>query len=300
MSDLKELMSRFLDHCAVEANLALATVQAYKRDLNVYANFLHKQGILQVGGVTPALISAFLQTLSPDKKASSMARALSAVRGLHRYCATQRLSEGDPSLDLEGPKLYRRIPTVLSPEEVNNMLSLPFPQTPLGLRDKALLEFGYATGARVSEWAKVRMADFAPDRKWVRIFGKGNKERLVPVGREARAAIERYARSGRPFLQKPHSGDELFLNHRGYAMSRMAVFTIVKKTAASAGVTKNVGPHTIRHSFATHLLLGGADLRAVQSMLGHADISTTQIYTHVDREYLCNVHRQYHPREQHA
>jgi len=142
------------------------------------------------------------------------------------------------------------------------------------------------------------MADFAPDYKWVRLFGKGNKERLVPVGREARAAIERYTREGRPYLQKDTSGDELFLNHRGGAMSRMAVFTVVKKAAADAGIEKNVGPHTIRHSFATHLLLGGADLRAVQAMLGHADISTTQIYTHVDREYLTSVHSQFHPREQ--
>jgi len=300
MTDLKETVGRFLDHCAVEANLAQATVQAYRRDLSEYTTFLQKQGIEQVGGVTPALVSAFLQTLAPDKKASSMARTLSAVRGLHRFCTTRQMAEADPTRDMEGPKLYRRIPTVLSPEEIGKMLSLPFPHTPLGMRDKALLEFGYATGARVTEWSKVRLADFAPDRKWVRIFGKGNKERLVPVGREARNAIERYVREGRPFIQKPHTGDELFLNHRGRPMSRMAVYTVVKKAAADAGIEKNVGPHTIRHSFATHLLLGGADLRAVQTMLGHADISTTQIYTHVDREYLRTIHSQFHPREQNA
>jgi integrase/recombinase XerD len=300
MSEVKQTVLKFLDHCAVEANLAEATVQAYSRDLSTYADFLHRQGIEHVGAVTPAVVSAFLQTLSPDKKASSLARALSAVRGLHRYCASRQVAPEDPTLDLEGPKLYRRIPTVLSPDEMQALLSLAVPRTPLGLRDKALLEFGYATGARVSEWLKVRVADFAPDWKWVRIFGKGNKERMVPVGREARAAIERYLKEGRPFLQKPHSGDELFLNHRGRVLSRMAIFTIVKKAAESAGITKNVGPHTIRHSFATHLLLGGADLRAVQAMLGHADIATTQIYTHVDREYLTQVHAQFHPREQHV
>jgi len=300
MSQLKETVGRYLDHCAVEANLAQATVQAYRRDLNEYTGFLTRQGIEQVGGVTPAVVSAFLQTLAPDKKASSMARTLSAVRGLHRFCAHRSITDADPTRELEGPKLYRRIPTVLSAEEMSRMLSLPFPHTPLGLRDKALLEFGYATGVRVTEWAQVRLADFAADRKWVRIFGKGNKERLVPVGREARTAIERYVREGRPFIQKPHTGDEVFLNHRGRPMSRMAVFTVVKKAAEAAGIEKNVGPHTIRHSFATHLLLGGADLRAVQSMLGHADISTTQIYTHIDREYLRSVHQQFHPREQHA
>jgi integrase/recombinase XerD len=299
MSEIRDTVKRYLDHCAVEANLAVATVAAYRRDLDQYATFLRAQGIEQVGGVTPVVVSAFLQTLSPSKKASSLARTLSAVRGLHRFCAHRHLSLEDPTIDLEGPKLYRRIPTVLSPEEVSRMLTLPFLRTPLGLRDRALLEFGYATGARVSEWSGVRLADFAPDRKWVRIFGKGNKERLVPVGREARAAIDRYVHEGRPYLQKPHSGDELFLNHRGGPMSRMAVFTVVKRSAHQAGITKNVGPHTIRHSFATHLLLGGADLRAVQAMLGHADISTTQIYTHVDREYLTDVHRQFHPREQH-
>jgi integrase/recombinase XerD len=298
MSEVKTTVRRYLDFCAVEANLATATVSAYRRDLDQYANFLRDQGIEQVGGVTPALVSAFLQTLSPSKKASSLARTLSAVRGLHRYCNERNVTSENPTLDMEGPKLYRRIPVVLSVEEVTKMLTCNFPRTPLGLRDRALLEFGYATGARVSEWTRARMADFAPDYKWVRLFGKGNKERLVPVGREARAAIERYTREGRPYLQKDKSGDELFLNHRGGAMSRMAVFTVVKKTAADAGIDKNVGPHTIRHSFATHLLLGGADLRAVQAMLGHADISTTQIYTHVDREYLTSVHSQFHPREQ--
>lgn len=298
MSEVKTTVRRYLDFCAVEANLAQATVSAYRRDLDQYAAFLRDQGIEQVGGVTPAMVSAFLQTLSPSKKASSLARTLSAVRGLHRYCSERNFTSEDPTQDLEGPKLYRRIPIVLSVEEINKMLTTNFPRTPLGLRDRALLEFGYATGARVSEWTRVRIADFAPDYKWVRLFGKGNKERLVPVGREARAAIERYSREGRPYLQKAKTGDELFLNHRGGAMSRMAVFTVVKKAAADAGIAKNVGPHTIRHSFATHLLLGGADLRAVQAMLGHADISTTQIYTHVDREYLTSVHSQFHPREQ--
>lgn len=300
MNEIKHTVGRYLDHCAIEANLAQATVVAYRRDLDQYADFLATQGIEQVGGVTPAVVSAFLQTLSPKKKASSMARALSAVRGLHRYCTDKQLTGIDPTQDLEGPKLYRRIPAVLSTEEMTRMLSLPFPRTPLGLRDKAMLEFGYATGARVSEWSRVRLADFAPDRKWVRLFGKGNKERLVPVGREARAALDRYVREGRPHLQKPVSGDEVFLNHRGGSMSRMAVFTIVKKSAKLAGITKNVCPHTIRHTFATHLLLGGADLRAVQAMLGHADISTTQIYTHVDREYLTSVHSEFHPSEQNA
>ena len=298
MDGVKETVRRYLDHCAVEVNLATATVSAYRRDLDQYVQFLKAQGIDQVGAVTPAVVSAFLQTLSPDKKASTLARTLSAVRGLHRFCADHRIATEDPTSDLEGPKLYRRIPTVLSVEEVTRMLQLPFPHTPLGMRDRALLEFGYATGARVSEWTRVRLADFAPDYKWVRLFGKGNKERLVPVGRQARSAIDRYVRQGRPYLQKPNSGDEVFLNHRGGAMSRMAVFTVVKNAARDAGITKTVGPHTIRHSFATHLLLGGADLRAVQAMLGHADISTTQIYTHVDREYLTSVHRQYHPLEQ--
>ena len=191
MNEINQTVGRYLDHCAIEANLAQATVVAYRRDLDQYAQFLRTQGIEQVGGVTPAVVSAFLQTLSPTKKASSLARTLSAVRGLHRYCTQRQLTGVDPTQDLEGPKLYRRIPEVLSTEEITRMLSLPFPRTPLGLRDKAMLEFGYATGARVSEWSKVRMADFAPDRKWVRLFGKGNKERLVPVGREARAALDR-------------------------------------------------------------------------------------------------------------
>ena len=234
MNEIRETVRRYLDHCAVEANLAVATVSAYRRDLDQYAGFLRAQGIDQVGAVTPAVVSAFLQTLSPKKKASSLARSLSAVRGLNRFCSDRHLTTEDPTTDMEGPKLYRRIPVVLSVEEVTRMLSVPFPRAPLGLRDKALMEFGYATGARVSEWARVRVADFAPDRRWVRLFGKGNKERLVPVGREARIALERYIREGRPFLQKPQSGDEVFLNHRGGAMSRRAIFTVVKKAAAEA------------------------------------------------------------------
>ena len=197
---------------------------------------------------------------------------------------------------MESPKLWRKLPTVLDIEEMKKLLSKPTEENPLSLRDKAILEFLYATGVRISELINIKRKNFMPEVELVRVIGKGQKERIIPIGKEAVRSVEKYLQESRPQLAKRDSEDVLFLNRRGGSFSRMGLWKILRKYVIQAGIKKKVTPHTIRHSFATHLLEGGADLRAVQEMLGHADISTTQIYTHLDREYLKQEHRDHHPR----
>jgi integrase/recombinase XerD len=231
----------------------------------------------------------------------SIARSVSAIRGFHRYLLASGFASGNPTEVHDAPKLSRHLPTVLTREEVDAILEQPVPdagdQRSLWIRDRAILEVLYATGVRVSEVISLRQNDVLAEEGIVRVFGKGSKERLVPIGRSALLWIQRYRMECRPLIQKRGGTQEvLFLNARGRPLTRMSVWNLVQACSAKAGIHKNVHPHTFRHSFATHLLEGGADLRAVQEMLGHADISTTQIYTHSDREYLKEVHRTFHPR----
>jgi len=227
---------------------------------------------------------------------ASIRRNISSIRTYFKFLLAEGLVVRDPSERLETPKRWRSLPDVLSIDEVNRLLAAPSLDDPLVFRDRAMLELAYGAGLRVSEWITLGVRDLILEEKLVRVFGKGSKERLVPIGRSAIGAVATYLRELRPRLEKGQGKGILFLNARGEPLTRMGAWKILRRYVDRAGITKSVSPHTLRHSFATHLLEGGADLRAVQEMLGHADISTTQIYTHVDREYLRSVHRKYHPR----
>ena len=291
------LLERFQDHLSVEKGASPRTAEAYLRDVARFATFC-----VTKGAGTPATASAKILReyvyhlkdlgLSP----SSIRRNVSAVRSYFRFM----LSEGelvlDPSEKLEAPKRWRTLPEVLTVDEAAKLIAAPSLDEPLAFRDRAMLELAYGAGLRVSEWITLSTRDVLMDEHLVRVFGKGSKERLVPIGRKAIGAVAIYLRELRPKLEKGQGKGILFLNARGEPLTRMGAWKILRKYVEIAGITKPVSPHTLRHSFATHLLEGGADLRAVPEMLGHADISTTQIYTHVDREFLRSVHRQYHPR----
>jgi integrase/recombinase XerD len=227
---------------------------------------------------------------------SSIRRNISAVRTYFRFLLSDGVVVRDPSERLETPKRWRTLPDVLTVDEITQLLAAPTLDDPLAFRDRAMLELAYGAGLRVSEWIGLGSRDVLMEEKLVRVFGKGSKERLVPIGRSAIGAVATYLRELRPRLEKGAGQGILLLNARGEPLSRMGAWKILRKYVERAGITKVVSPHTLRHSFATHLLERGADLRAVQEMLGHADISTTQIYTHVDREYLRKVHKQFHPR----
>jgi integrase/recombinase XerD len=227
---------------------------------------------------------------------SSIRRALSSLRSYFAFLLDEGVVDSDPSERLESPRMWRRLPGALSVEEVQALLEAPDQGHPHFWRDRAILEVLYATGMRVSELVDLKVGDLDLDQGVCSVFGKGSKERLVPMGAPARMTLERYLREVRPRLDTGKGGGRVFLNHRGRPLSRMAVWNLVKANAERAGIRGRVSPHTLRHSFATHLLEGGADLAAVQELLGHADISTTQVYTHVDREYLREVHRTFHPR----
>lgn len=227
---------------------------------------------------------------------TTIRRQISALRTYFKFLGGEGVVVRDPTERLDTPKGWRRLPTVLSVVEIERLLGAPDADTPLGMRDRALLEVAYATGARVSELVALRLSDLLFEERVARLFGKGSKERLVPVGRRALGAAALYAREIRPGLDRGRSRGVLFVNARGGPLTRVGAWGIIKAAARRAGITKRVTPHTLRHSFATHLLEGGADLRAVQEMLGHADLATTQLYTHVDREYLRSVHRSFHPR----
>lgn len=299
---MKTYRDRFLKYLALERNAAANTIASYGLDVDRYLRYLKEREVALPDQVTEEHAAGFFLSLR-DRGLSprSVTRAISAVRGFHRFLLGDEVTRCDPTETLDTPKLARTLPGVLSPPEVARILEEPHAtagdKRQLWLRDRAILETLYATGMRVSELTGLRRTDLSARTGIVRVFGKGSKERLVPIGIPALRWIARYSQQCRPSLLRHGCADDaLFLNARGNPMTRMAVWKIVQAHARRAGVTGEVHPHTFRHSFATHLLEGGADLRAVQEMLGHADISTTQIYTHIDREYLKEVHRTYHPR----
>jgi integrase/recombinase XerD len=292
-------VDEFLDYLRAEKNVAKNTVESYAFDLRRYARFLSEQDVSVPAQVTSQHVRSLLVELAQTGYAStSVARQLSAIRMFHRYLIGERYCETDPTFAISLPRLAQKLPTVLNIQEVEKLLAQPEVSMPLGIRDRALLEFAYATGTRVSEIIGVKMRDLFLDEQFVRIFGKGSKERLVPIGDIAVHWIERYIGSVRPLLARGRSTQEIvFLNARGGKLSRMGFWKILRRYLDQIKLAKHASPHTLRHSFATHLLEGGADLRAVQEMLGHASLTTTQIYTHLDRAYLKEVHRQFHPRE---
>lgn len=290
-------LEQFVDFLAFERGLSDRTVAAYARDVRKLLTFLVQRGRASPGAVEHDDLRHFVYHLKDmGLAATTIRRAQSAMRSYFGFLLDEGAIEADPSDRLEAPKVWRRLPDVLSVEEVLRILEAPDPSRPLYWRDRALLEILYATGMRVSEATGLGLGDLALAEGLCRVFGKGAKERVVPVGRPAREAVERYLREVRPELERGRGRNRVFLSVRGRPLSRMSVWTVVSGAAERAGIAKAVSPHTLRHSFATHLLEGGADLAAVQELLGHADISTTQIYTHVDREYLSEQHRSYHPR----
>ncbi|HEX5003764.1 MAG TPA: site-specific tyrosine recombinase XerD [Gemmatimonadales bacterium] len=287
----------FRDYLALEAGHSPNTVESYLRDLRRLAEFATGRGIASPAGLTRGHLRDFVFALKDlGLSAATIRRHVSAVRTYFGFLLGEGTVREDPSDRLESPRLGRTLPETLSVAEIERLLAAPSIDEPLGWRDRALLELGYGAGLRVSELCGLGLTDLVLSDGLVRVLGKGSKERLVPIGRSVLGALSVYLHTLRPALDRGASRQRVFLNNRGQPLSRVGAWGIVKRAARRAELTKTVTPHSLRHSFATHLLEGGADLRAVQEMLGHADLSTTQIYTHVDREYLRSVHRQYHPR----
>lgn len=287
----------FRDYLALEAGHSVHTVESYVRDVRRLAAYAVAKQVPVPGRLTPRLLREFVFHLKDLGLApTSIRRQISATRTYFRFLVGESHVATDPADRLELPKTWRRVPEVLSRAEIEALLAAPNPDETLAWRDRALLEVAYATGVRVSELVGLGVDDLWFDDALVRVFGKGAKERLVPIGRRALGAAAIYAREVRPGLDRGHTEGRYFLNARGRPLSRVGAWGIIKRCAERAGIEKRVTPHTLRHTFATHLLEGGADLRAVQEMLGHVDLSTTQVYTHVDREYLRQVHRSCHPR----
>lgn len=291
------MLERFADHLSVEKGSSPRTTEAYLRDVGRFATFSITKGARTPADASAKILREFVYHLKDiGLTPSSIRRNVSAVRSYFRFMLAEGELVRDPSEKLETPKRWRTLPEVLTVDEAERLVGAPSLDEPLAFRDRAMLELAYGAGLRVSEWINLSTRDVLMDDHLVRVFGKGSKERLVPIGRRAIAATAIYMRELRPRLERGKGKGILFLNARGEPLSRMGAWKILRKYVDIAGITKAVSPHTLRHSFATHLLEGGADLRAVQEMLGHADISTTQIYTHVDREFLRAVHKQYHPR----
>ena len=292
----------YLHFLQLEKNSSHNTIASYKLDITRYLEFLRDQNIRSLDEVTEMHASQFLGSLrSKGLSPRSVTRSFCAIRGFYKFLLGDGIVKTNPTESIDAPKLPRALPDVLTQAEVDSILNQPAPSPQdkknLWLRDKAILEVLYATGIRVSELTGLRQSNVLPKEGIVRVFGKGSKERIVPIGGSALRWLDRYKVETRAVLQRREkSGDAVFLNARGAPMTRMSIWNIVQTYTRKAGISKEVHPHTFRHSFATHLLEGGADLRAVQEMLGHADIATTQIYTHIDRENLKEVHRTFHPR----
>jgi integrase/recombinase XerD len=295
---MQELRS-YIHYLKVEKGLSLNTIDNYRRDLDTYIKFLETSGISDLSLVTEDVISDYIKILrSRGLQSTTINRALSSIRGFHTYLFEEERGRSNPVDLVDNPKLSRKLPDALSVEEVTRLIeNVPVDEKGLWVRNRAMLECLYATGMRVSELISLTRQQLLTQDGLVRIRGKGSKERIVPIGRIALDWVDRYLIEVRPGLtQKNRAHDILFLNRRGSPMSRMSVWNVVQDAARQANLTKRIYPHILRHSFATHLLEAGVDLRAVQELLGHTDISTTQIYTHIDRSYLKQIHMQYHPR----
>ena len=295
MSDV--LIDRFCDHLWLEDGLANLTLAAYRRDLKTFAGWLEKERARGLDAAATNDLEAYLAwRFARRTQPRSAARYTSTLKRFYRYLLRERLIAADPTLNLDSPKLPRALPKTLTEADVEHLLDSAAPDTPLGLRDRAMLETLYATGLRVSELVGLKLAAVNLGDGVLRVTGKGNKDRLVPLGEEAVLWLRRYLSDARPLLQGKQLSDAMFITARGGSMTRQAFWYLIKRYARLAGITRPLSPHTLRHAFATHLLNHGADLRVVQMLLGHSDISTTQIYTHVARERLKQLHAQHHPR----
>jgi integrase/recombinase XerD len=289
------LADQFINHLRVERGLADNTIQAYSRDLTRFFEFLYQRHVSPPEATRDHIIQ-YIGSLKGSLSSKSIARNLSALKMFFRFLISDGKIKESPARLLETMKLPRRLPEILTRDEVDRLLSQPDPEKNMGQRDRAMLELLYATGLRVSELVGLRLNNLNLEAGYVRTLGKGSKERIVPMGGKALEALKSYISEGRAGLLKGRNSAYLFLNSRGGGISRQGFWKIIKKYGIVAGIKKRITPHRLRHSFASHLLEGGADLRSVQVMLGHADISTTQIYTHVSRERLKQIHEKYHPR----
>ncbi len=294
---MEELVDTFLNYLSVERGLARNTIVSYQGDLNDYIDFLQSRSVDAFSKTTKDSIINFM-LFQKDKGISpnSISRRLAAIKVFYRFLARERILKADPTSLIESPKLWKRIPETLSLNEVEALLAAPNIRDKQGIRDKAILETLYATGMRVSEAVNLKKDNVNLDVRFLRCIGKGNKERVIPIGAKAIASLKRYLDITRPYLLKKKESELLFLNRFGKRISRQSLWKLIKRYAKEARIKKPVRPHLLRHSFATHLLERGADLRSVQEMLGHANISTTQIYTHINKERLKAIHRMFHPR----
>ncbi len=294
----QKLYTNFL---RTERSLSENSIASYVGDIARFIEYCKAEKKLsRLSDISQDTIVAYLNQLSYDGSTAysskSVARIISALKSFFRFLEEEEIVDVSPLENISSPKTARIIPEVLSVEEISKILELPAVDDKLGCRDSAILEIMYACGLRVSEVISLKLSNVLLNEEIVRVFGKGSKERIVPIGKTAIIAVSKYLSESRPILRKSNSSDTVFLNFRGGKLSRMGVFDIIRKYSAIAGLKKKVHPHTLRHSFATHLLQGGADIRIIQEMLGHSDISTTQIYTQVSRDYLIEVHRTFHPR----
>ena len=298
---IERLALDFLAYLELERGLSRNTLEAYRSDLAQYGEFLGRRGVSPTAA-THGEIAAFLSELAqgaegrPGLGAATLARKIACLRSFHRYLRREGVIEHDPAAELRGPRRTQRLPRVLSRDEVLRLLSQPQGTAPAALRDRALLELMYACGLRASEAVTLELADVDLDEALLRAHGKGSKERIVPIGREAVGAVRAYCARGRPLLAAGAGQTKLFLNRRGGGLTRQGLYKIVQGHARSAGLQEKMSPHTLRHTFATHLLAGGCDLRSLQEMLGHADLATTQIYTHLSAERLKDAYFSAHPR----
>jgi integrase/recombinase XerD len=299
VSMLQQLQS-FIQYLSVERGLSLNTLESYERDLTKYMEYIKEQGIASLKESTKLQITAYISWLKKQGKApATVSRSMVSIRAFYQFLVRERLLDKDPSMNMETPKLEKRLPKVMSMNEVELLLDAPDISTPNGMRDKAMLEVLYATGIRVSELTSLNLSDIHLGLGYIRCIGKGSKERIIPLGRIAAQSLDQFIQTTRTKLLKPGKQEEaLFPSHLGTRMTRQGFWKIIKKYGAMATSYKEITPHTLRHSFATHLLENGADLRAVQEMLGHADISTTQIYTHVTKKRMKEVYNRTHPRAQ--
>lgn len=298
ISDLKGQIEDYLRYSQIERGLSENTITAYRQDLYEFLDFIKKEGM--TSWPTKAVdIDAFLaRQRDLDKATSSISRMISSLRKFYQWLARQDIQKINPMLEIDPPKKEHRLPVALTEEEVTTLLKQPDVDKKLGLRDRALLETMYATGIRVSELINLKLKNLHEDLKLVKVLGKGSKERLIPINEVALSWIKRYEKKVRDplLLQKNKSSEFIFLNNRGEALTRQAVWQIIKRYCKMAGIEKDVTPHTLRHTFATHLLENGADLRVVQEILGHSDISTTQIYTNLTQKHILQVYKKTHPR----
>ena len=295
---MEDQLKDFMHFLIVEKALAKNTIVSYERDLKTYLKYIKTvENVQTINDIGRIQIVHYLGHLKEQGKSSrTIARNIASIRAFHQFLLREKVADQDPSVHIETPQLERTLPKVLNLQEVESLLEAPKPNTHYGLRDKAMLELLYATGIRVSELIGLNLDDAHLTMGFVRCIGKGNKERIIPLGRTAAEAIQQYLEKGRPQFIKNSREVSLFVNHHGRRLTRQGFWKILKGLTDKAGIEKELTPHTLRHSFATHLLENGADLRAVQEMLGHSDISTTQIYTHVTKTRLKDVYSQFHPR----